>query len=561
MKKPFTILLFSFYSLPAFINAQAPDWLWAKSAGGSNGDEAIAICTDANANAYVTGHFLSDSIIFGTDTFVNTSYDQYWDMFITKYDSSGSVKWSKWAGGLYHETGNGICTDGAGNLYVTGAFSDTTITFGSIVLHNSFEDVERIFIVKYDTAGNALWARTNEGGFGHGTSVSTDAHGNVYVAGTFSYGDLIFDSVTVGDAGGMNMFIVKYDSSGNVQWAKASVDPGSDFGHSSATDAAGNSYVTGRFQGLSIDFDTVHLTGTNVGIGDFYIVKYDSAGNVPWAKAVGTSTGWEEGRGICTDAGGNVFVTGVFGSNPVTFDTDTLTNAGAGDMFIVKYDGAGNVQWAKRAGGTGDEVGVGICTDANGNVLMTGSTASTSVSFGSITLPNTNGTEIFVAKCDSSGNVIWAKLAGGTGGDGGYGISTDATGRAYVMGLFDSPSINFGVTSITNAAAGALDLFIAKLDSSSIPTANSKADPGKGISIFPNPADDVLYLEFMRSGHETMELQITDIVGHLIYRQSLRNSIGSNQAEINISAFKPGLYTVRLASDSWTSTELVVISK
>ena len=128
-----------------------------------------------------------------------------------------------------------------------------------------------------------------------------------------------------------------------------------------------------------------------------------------WAKSAGGASGSTNGQSISTDASGNVFVTGDFNVASITFGTTTLTRAGGADIFVVKYDASGNVLWAKSAGGTSSDYADGISTDASGNVLVTGSFASASITFGTTTLTNTlsNFPDIFVVKYDASGNVLW----------------------------------------------------------------------------------------------------------------------------------------------------------
>ncbi|MBI3502643.1 MAG: SBBP repeat-containing protein, partial [Bacteroidetes bacterium] len=119
-----------------------------------------------------------------------------------------------------------------------------------------------------------------------------------------------------------------------------------------------------------------------------YIVSAQSPAYL-WAQHAG-GTSYDEGRSIATDANGNVLVTGIFQSSTITFGTTTLTNANAGypDIFIVKYDASGNVLWAKSAGGTSADYGYGIAADANGNVLVTGYFLSPAITFGTTTLTN-----------------------------------------------------------------------------------------------------------------------------------------------------------------------------
>src|SRR6185369_12691602 len=103
----------------------------------------------------------------------------------------------------------------------------------------------------------------------------------------------------------------------------------------------------------------------------------------------------------------------------------------AGDVFTAKYDPEGNVLWAASAGGTGTDNGTGIGVDAAGNCYITGHFSSTSITFGATTLTRTGSENVFVVKYDASGNVLWANRAGGTGFDAGSGIAVDAAGNSY----------------------------------------------------------------------------------------------------------------------------------
>src|SRR6266478_3524366 len=111
--------------------AQSPNWLWAKSAGGTITDVGVGITTDAGGNVYAAGYFISSSIAFGTTTLANVQAGNS-DIFLVKYDASGNVLWAKSAGSTGYDSGNGISTDSGGNVYVTGYFDGTSsITFGT----------------------------------------------------------------------------------------------------------------------------------------------------------------------------------------------------------------------------------------------------------------------------------------------------------------------------------------------------------------------------------------------------------------------------------------------
>ena len=195
-------------------------------------------------------------------------------------------------------------------------------------------------------------------------------------------------------------------------WAKSAGGNNTNVEQRIATDANGNVLVTGVFNSPTITFGTVTLT-----TGSFFIVKYDASGNVLWAKSAGEQSQCYS-RSIATDANGNVLVIGHFTSPTITFGTTTLINTNAfSDIFIVKYDANGNVLWAKSASGKTQDTGIGITTDANGNILVTGGFTSSTITFGITTLSNADtslgGADIFIVKYDTNGNVLWAKSAGG----------------------------------------------------------------------------------------------------------------------------------------------------
>jgi hypothetical protein len=94
---------------------------------------------------------------------MNMVWKLVYDIFVTKYDSNGNVKWVKSSGGDQFEGVSNIINDTEGNLYVTGGFISSSISFGSTKLLNHNAGKSDIFIVKYDTSGKVLWA-TSEGG-------------------------------------------------------------------------------------------------------------------------------------------------------------------------------------------------------------------------------------------------------------------------------------------------------------------------------------------------------------------------------------------------------------
>ncbi|MGH8564958.1 MAG: SBBP repeat-containing protein, partial [Gammaproteobacteria bacterium] len=160
------------------------------------------------------------------------------------------------------------------------------------------------------------------------------------------------------------------------------------------------------------------VVGLAVGLGS---VSSGWAQELVWARQAG-GTSSDEARGIGVDGSGNSYVTGRFRDTatfgPGETNETMLTSAGGNDVFVAKYDSLGDLVWAKRAGGTSDDDGRGIAVDGSGNSYVTGFFPDTAT-FGpgetnETMLTSAGGNDVFVAKYDSLGDLVWAKRAGGT---------------------------------------------------------------------------------------------------------------------------------------------------
>ncbi len=459
---------------------KAQTWNWATKGGGADYDYGYAISLDASGNCYTAGAFASTSIVFGSTTLNNASGMQTEDICIAKYNSSGAFQWAARAGGTEADIAYGISADASGNTYVVGYFASPTMVFGSTTLTNAggVGLTNDVFIAKYNAAGAFQWAARAGGvdnDFGYG--IALDGSGNPYMAGAFASASIVFGSTTLnnGVGGAEDIFLVKYNTAGAVQWAVKNGGNGSDIAYAVAVDGNGESYVTGYFQCNTITFGSSTLTNSSsIGYNDIFLAKYNSAGTVQWgvrAGGVGDFHDWSQG--VSVDAGNNIYITGFFQGPSIIFGSTTLTNAGAGntsDFFITQYNSSGVPQWSRRSGGTGWEYGWAISTDAgSGYTYVTGNYGSPSTVFGSTTLNNTGsfGTlDVFTVKYDASGNVICAISGGGSGGsDYSYGIDADASGNSYITGNYQGANPVFGSTTLSNS----YDIFTASSSCALLP--------------------------------------------------------------------------------------------
>ena len=204
------------------------------------------------------------------------------------------------------------------------------------------------YVVKVDPAGNFLWSKST-GTNGWLNGVATDAAGNVYVTGAtnlsyFSNGDVQCEFT-----------LTKYDALGNFVWTVQSQGQIQDQGSQLKVDAATNIYVNGIFASSNFTIGSITLTNDYISPDpndwrfDRFTAKFDASGNVLWAKAIEAPHSLWPMVGPNLDAASNVIVAGILAST-VSLGTTTLTNIGAGDIFVVKCDSAGNLLWAKDVG-------------------------------------------------------------------------------------------------------------------------------------------------------------------------------------------------------------------
>ena len=257
-----------------------------------------------------------------------------------------------------------------------------------------------------------------------GNDIVVNENGDVYVAG-WSHGSLV--DGTGGSA--QDLAVLKYDSSGNRLWARQLEDPIST-PYGIAIDASSNLYLVGE----------TYNTSTSSDPKDLILLKYNSDGSLEWTQQLGTNQK-DVGNDVTVDSSGNIYVTGQT-SGSFNALNNNLSNAGARDFFVAKYDDTGDLQWIQQLGTSADDGGSGIAADYHGNIYVVGETA------GSFSEGEARG-DIFVAKYDSdTGAMEWVQQLENQDADRGSDIALDGNGNVYVTG--------FGWDTD--------DLFIAKLD-------------------------------------------------------------------------------------------------
>jgi arginine repressor len=346
---------------------------FAKTYGGTDDDWASSVQQTSDGGYIVAGETRS----FGAGGR---------DLFLIKTDANGNIIWAK--------TYGGIATGWAPSVQQT---SDG----GYIVADYASGD---IFLIKIDANGNIQWAKTY-GGIGNdgASSVQQTSDGGYIVAGeTWSFG-----------AGSADLFLIKTDANGNIIWAKTYGGTHYDVASSVQQTSDGGYIVAGRTWSFGADSS------------DVFLIKTDANGNLQWAKTYG-GTSRDEASSVQQTSDGGYIVAGGTRS----------FGAGNYDAFLIKTDANGNISWAKTYGGTDYDVARSVQQTSDGGYIVAGYA----------------GGDIFLIKIDANGNIQWAKTYGGTTGDYASSVQQTSDGGYIVAGETNS----FG--------AGRYDIFLIKTD-------------------------------------------------------------------------------------------------
>jgi hypothetical protein len=509
----------------------AGNFIWARSMGGPGTDQGLGIAVDPQGNVYTTGSFEGTANFNPSAAAFNLTSAGGSDAFVSKLDGTGRFAWARALGGPNADQASAVAVDAQGNAYTTGSFTGTADFDPSPAAFNlTSAGGSDIFVSKLQQSvlTGTAWNDLNGNGIHEATEPALAGVAVDLVRSTNTVvgdGDDVVLATAVTDAQGHYRFVVPTDSgnyflrfrppvgfgfttgSGSAIASTATgatalflLPPGgtanrdaglrgtapafgnnvavggtgSDVGRAVATDAAGNVYVTGSFQGTA-DFDPGPgvVSVTSAGDDDVFVAKYTPGGALVWARQIG-GAGSDVGLGIAVSPSGDVFLTGYFQGtvdfNPGT-DTAFLTASGFTDAFVCRLDTDGRLVWARDLGGDGDTSGAGIALDAQGNVYTAGTftgTVDLDPGSGVTALTASGNSDAFVSELDPAGNFVFGVQLDGSGDVGGQAITVSPGGVVLATGSFtgtadfDPGSGTFNLTS-----GGGRDVFVSALAPSS----------------------------------------------------------------------------------------------
>lgn len=390
-----------------------------------------------------------------------------------------SFGWGGRFGGIGEDVVRKLYVDPAGNSYTTGYFTDSAdfdVTPGQqMITSNGFYDV---FVQKTGPDGNLIWATSfGSASFEYGTGITADAQGNVYVTGVFDT-DTDFDpgvgTTILSSNGQQDIFLVKFDPSGNFSWAGNVGGGGYDESTSVGVDAAGNVYLSGYFNDTA-DFNpgpgTLEMIGA--GMNDNFVAKFTPGGQLIWARQYGSSE-FEAAVSMKVMGNGDQYITGFY-NGTVDFDPEAgvfpMTASFSNNSgFLLKLDSAGHFQLARNIVSTGNVISYDIDVDAFGNSYLTGyfsGTIDLDPGAGSTTYSSVQY-DGFVLKLNSSADFVWGKVIESAEAVIPYSVDVNAYGYVMTSGYmetttdFDPDPVD--VFELSISSGNAMGAFISILD-------------------------------------------------------------------------------------------------
>jgi hypothetical protein len=321
----------------------AGEVVWTRQFGSDSVDQFEGVATDLEANVLLVGS------TYGAVGDADLALSDIW---VRKYDAAGTVMWTRQFGSDMTDLAGGVATDGSGNVIVVG-HTDRGFDAGYL----------DVYVRKLDPDGEVVWTREfGSDSTDHGVGAATDGTGSVFVAGN------TIGAIVSGGGGDWDVWVRKYDPAGEVEWTRQFGTGTYDQVRAIATDPSGNLVLSGETQG--------DLAGPVAGPTDVWVRVYNSAGDIVWTRQFGSDS-FDAAGGVTADADGLITV---MGDTAGVLDGDS---AGANDAWVRRFDAAGGTLWTRQFGSNGSDLGAGVASDAQGDVVVGGSTSGALVGTGS----------------------------------------------------------------------------------------------------------------------------------------------------------------------------------
>lgn len=517
---------------------------WQKCFGGTGSEIALSVQQTKDLGYIVAGYTDShngDVTGFHPNLYGGNDLYDYW---VVKIDSSGDIQWQKCLGGSGQDEASSIMQTSDGGYIVAGYSilshdGDLTDCYGQ----------EDYWVVKLDSTGYIEWQKSLGGSNSdQAFSVKQTFNGGYIVAGFSASSDMDVTGnhnhdTSLSYTG--DFWVVKLNIQGNIQWQKCLGGSGGDFAFSIQQTNDSGYVVAGYSQ--SKDGDVTGSHDTSYYYGNYWVVKLDTSGNIQWQKSLG-GTNDDIAESIQQTSDGGYIVAGYSYSNDGDV-TDHFGETNTSDYWIVKLNSSGIIQWQKSMGGTGNDRAASIQQTDDGGYIIAGDTYSNNgyVSEKHDTTAPSEYSNYWIAKLDTSGLVQWQKSLGGTSQDIATSIQQTSDGGFIVAGMTFS---NNGDVTGFHGGYYLGDYWIVKLGYTNSGIIEQQLSPD--ISIYPNPSSGKFSIEALVSAKY---VQISNSLGQIVEKRIVKN-LREEKFEIE----ENGIYFVQIVTDKEIITKKVVIS-
>jgi S-layer homology domain/Beta-propeller repeat len=457
--------------------------------GGIIADLPQSLARGPDGSIYVTGYTASSN--FPVINAYQPVYQGQNDAFVARFSADGTPIYSTYLGGNYLEAATGIAVDSAGNIYVTGWTGSTNFPTAN-AFQPTYAGNWDVFVTKLNPSGNALVFSTFLGGSAQENYQSTgdiavDSAGNVYVDGDTQSTDFPTHNAYQpqhSNPGSTDLFVTKFDPTGQalVYSTYLGGSNGGEYSHGIATDAAGNTYVTGETTATNYPTHTAYqptCAPSFAGCWDVVLTKFNPSGS---ALVYSTFLGGNDQEyvdrpyDVAVDQTGNAYITGFTGSpNFPVLNAYQVAYGGQVDVFVSEFSTAGSLLYSTFLGGDNADVGGALALDPSGSFYVGGQTLSRNFPLLDPIQAALRGSEDgFVTKFKAGGQALgYSTYLGGSNNREEYGVVGIATDGAGGLTLVSSSSAtDFPVVNAYQPNnAGSYDVIIAKIQEGTPPTA------------------------------------------------------------------------------------------
>jgi hypothetical protein len=477
---------------------------WQTCLGGSNVDEARCIQTTDDGGLIVIGKTLSNN----GDVSGNHGGNDFW---VVRLNSLGTILWQKTLGGSNHDRGYYVQQTNDDGFIVVGF---TESNNGDVQGNHGDKD---IWVVKLNSTGIIQWQKTLGGSYWEEAWCVRQTSDNGFIVAGRSNS---LDGDVIGNHGAMDFWVVKLTETGNLEWQKSLGGSLDDIPYSIKQTLDGGYIVAGTTN--SSDGDVTGFHGST----DYWVMKLSDMGEIEWQKALGT-TSLDRANDVFQTSDGGYFVVGEASAN----NGDVTGHHGGYDIWAVKLNEIGEIEWQKALGGSDEEFGKSAQQTDDGGYIIAGATQSTN---GDV-IGNDGGLDIWVVKLTPDGSMEWQKTLGGTQGDWGNSIQQTPENGFILAGYTMS---NNGDVSGNH---GSQDFWIVKLHPESTPT---NAPQAQALDFYPNPTTQSITIQIPEPKN-TLSVSITDLLGRELRCQSIPNG-----GTLELEGLADGLYWVTATTDS-----------